>query len=389
MADLIKSVTNLKPVSNTIFSDSSKPEGDQAKKKSGNESNKNIQLKEFFWDQFLIYIATGIALLTLLDVSIQFFRSNGGLQCYVPMDVLPQEFTRDNAAYVNTFCLSSLTWSEYYSVFILIEGILVVAPHYLWSSIFSGRFDFFVDLVKQLDRLRDSDTGDYRPKNIDIVKKLEQEFPEKWKWTGIFALYILKLAAQLLIIIGSLIVNVAVFPQEDFSFVFSCPRDFNGSTDRVEGWSFPVAVSCSYPSFRVLSRIQIANYVLLILGLGSVVFGLFWCAKRHPSSLGYKLVAKFAFSSSLAPEEYVSKSLWKKPWKMLSILFRPRIMNDLDFLVMRLFRADSGHGRVFKDIQVSKEIKNQITKDHVLLHLLNDAIKDKHRNQRTGCKLHL
>ena len=32
--------------------------------------------------------------------------------------------------------------------------------------------------------------------------------------------------------------------------------------------------------------------------------------------------------------------------------FDPRIKNDLDFLIMHLFRADSGHGKVFKDIQV-------------------------------------
>ncbi len=343
--------------------------------KDNNDTRKNIELKYFFWDQFLIYVSTGIALLTVLDASIQFFRSNG-LQCYVPMDVLPQEFTRDNAAFVNTFCLSSLSWSEYYSVFILIQGIVVVAPHYLWSSVFSGRFDFFVDLVKQLDRLRDSDTGDFRPKNIDIVKKLEQEFPEKWKWTGIFVLYIVKLFAQLLAIVISLVVNILVFPEESFAFVFSCPRDFNGSTDQVEGWLFPTAVSCSYPSFRVLSRIQIANYFLLVLALGSVVYGILWCFKRHSSSLGYKDVAKFAFSACLAPEEHMCDSLWKNP-------FHPRIRNDLDFLVMILFRADSGHGRVFKDIQVSKEIKNQITEDHVKLHLLNDAIKDNFKNTKT------
>ena len=178
------SVRLLQPVSNTIFSQGSgsksEGEGDKKKKGGGGDSNKNIQLKEFFWDQFITYLATAIGLLTVLDVSLQFFRSNGGLQCYIPMSILQDEVTRDNAAYVNTYCVSSLTWGEYYSVFILIQGILVVAPHYLWASDFSGRFEFFVDLVQQLDRLRDSDTGDYRPKNIEIVKKLEQEFPENF-----------------------------------------------------------------------------------------------------------------------------------------------------------------------------------------------------------------
>ena len=379
---LLKSVT--KPVSNTIFSQGSgsksEGEGDKKKKGGGGDSNKNIQLKEFFWDQFITYLATAIGLLTILDVSLQFFRSNGGLQCYIPMSILQDEVTRDNAAYVNTYCVSSLTWGEYYSVFILIQGILVVAPHYLWTSVFSGRFDFFVDLVQQLDRLRDSDTGDYRPKNIEIVKKLEQEFPENWKWSGIFCLYIAKLSVQLFVIVVSIVINIAVFPESDFEFSFPCPRNFNESAPPPFGWSLPSAVSCSYPSFRVLSKILIVDYILLLLALGTAIFGLLWCFKRHSSSLGYKLVAEFAFSSCLPPEEYVSESVWRKP----KTFFTPRISSDLDFLVMRLFRADSGHGRVFKDIQVTKEIKSLVTQDHVLLHLYNDAIQDQWRKQMTS-----
>lgn len=381
MAELLKSVT--KPVSNTIFNQGSgsKTEGDGDNKKKGNgvDSNKNIQLKEFFWDQFITYLATAIGLLTVLDVSLQFFRSNGGLQCYIPMSVLQDEVTRDNAAYVNTYCLTSLTWSEYYSVFILLQGILIVAPHFLWASVFSGRFDFFVDLVQQLDRLRDSDTGDYRPKNIEIVKKLEQEFPENWKWLGIFCLYIAKLFVQLFVIAVSISINITVFPESDFAFSFPCPRDYNESAPPPFGWLLPFSVSCSYPSFRVLSKLQIVDYILLLLALGASVFGLLWCFKRHSSSLGYKLVAEFAFTSCLPPEEYVNESIWRKP----KHFFTPRISCDLDFLVMRLFRADSGHGRVFKDIQVIKEIKSLVTQDHILLHLYNDAVYDEKRKTKS------
>ena len=188
----------------------------------------------------------------------------------------------------------------------------------------------------------------------------------------------MKLIAQLLMIVISLAVNISIFPEKDFASVFLCPRDFNGST--VDGWSFPVAVSCSYPSFRVLSRIQIVDYILLVLMSCSVVYGIFWSAKRHPSSLGYRQVAEFSFFSCLAPEEYISKPVWRAP-------ICPRMTNDLDFLVMRLFRADSGHGRVFKDIQVFKEIKSQITNDHISLHLLKDAIEDQNKAELQGSKL--
>lgn len=380
MTDLVKGLS--KPVSNTIFSagasGSEKPGND--KDKQGSDSNKKIYLKEFFWDQFLIYLATAIGLLTLLDVSIQFFHSSGGLKCYVPHDILNEEVTRDNAAFVNTYCISSLTWGEYYSLFILLQGILIVAPHYLWASVFTGRFDFFVDLVQQLDRLRDSNTGDYRPKNIEIVKKLEREFPEHLKLLGLFSLYIGKLLTQLMLIIASIVINATLFPESDFKHTFPCPRNFNESTVPPFGWSLPVAVVCSYPSFRILSKLLIVDYILLIVGFFSALYGLMWCVKRHPSSLGYKRVAEFAFSACLPPDEYVAERVWRNPMKF----FTPRICNDLDFLVMRLFRADSGHGRVFRDIQVTKEVKALVTQDHVLLHLYNDAIQDQWRRKATA-----
>ena len=51
------------------------------------------------------------------------------------------------------------------------------------------------------------------------------------------------------------------------------------------------------------------------------------------------------------------------------MLFTPRIQNDLDFLQMTLFRADSSHGRVFKEIQIDKELQKLHGKDHQLIHL--------------------
>ena len=49
---------------------------------------------------------------------------------------------------------------------------------------------------------------------------------------------------------------------------------------------------------------------------------------------------------------------------------------DLDFLLLRLYFADSGHGQVFKDIQINKELKNMIEHDHEMLHLLQRVHAD-------------
>lgn len=48
----------------------------------------------------------------------------------------------------------------------------------------------------------------------------------------------------------------------------------------------------------------------------------------------------------------------------------------MDFLLMRLFRADSSHGRVFRDIQVEKELSLLKGLDHQLLHLFINVQQD-------------
>ena len=337
------------------------------------KAEKEIEPKEFFWDQLILYIATIIALLTLFDVSIQFLR-NGGLFCYVniPSNHNITEVTRDQVAYINNYCLQDLSFSEYYTVFILIQGILLAAPHYLWSSLFRGQFDFFFDLVRQLDRLRDSNTGEYRPANFEIVKKLEKEFPDRWKWFRIFSLYIGKLILQLALAIVFIIVNGTIFPESDFAFAFECPENFD-SANPPNGWLLPFSVSCAYSSFRVYVKLLIADYFLLVAAIAVTAYGLFWCFRRHTNALGYKEAALFAFTSCLKPDEYVFEPFWNRSFRAL---FSPQIGNDLDFLLMRLYRADSGHGQVFKDIRVDKELKQYIGKDHELLHLYIDASKD-------------
>lgn len=370
-------VASLVPVSPTqvVFGstkkDAGKNEGDscdmggsEGKGSDAEEGTSSIEPKEFFWDQFLVYISTIIALLTVLDVTLQFFRG-GGLACRLPssfrvvgedIDIIHGsgednasiEITRDQVVFVNTFCQQSLSLAEYYPLFVLIQGLVLAAPQYLWASLFVGQFDFFFGLVRQLDRLRSSKTGDYREKNFDIVNKLDKQFPREWKWVGIFFLYIVKLLVQLLVVLVALIINSAVFQQKYFAFTFDCPKDFDPANPP-KGWWLPFEVSCVFSSFRLHLRLQNVNYFLLVLAFGAIVYGLIWCGKRHVNALGYQEVAKFAFSSCLSPDEYVNEPFFKR-------LLKPGISNDLDFLLLRLFRADAGHGRVFKDIQVNADI---------------------------------
>jgi len=113
-------------------------------------------------------------------------------------------------------------------------------------------------------------------------------------------------------------------------------------------------------------------FILLIIIVFIVTFyGLVWCIRRHTTELGYQEIALFAFTSGLPFEHFVFPSpLTSQPCKeRIKVIFSPRIRNDLDFLLMRLFRADAGIGQVFKDIQINKEMKHHLDQDHELLHL--------------------
>ena len=357
----------------TSGGDSAEESGSDNKGQDGGQTE-DITPKEFFWDQFIKYLATAIALLTALDFVLQFLRG-GGLFCYPPLgfreDALDAT-ARDQAAYINAYCLGSLDESEFYPVLIVVEGIFLVAPHYLWLSLFGGQFDFFFAIVRQLDRLRSSNSGEYEQKNFELVKRLEKEFPDRPKWLGIINMYQLKLGLQGLIALVSIICNGAVFPPSSFQFVFDCPKDYNSTdTSGVLGWQLPFSVQCVYPSFRVLAKIWYANFVLLFGALLLALYGFLWTIKRHINALGHREIAHFAFTSCLSPDDYVFAPFYRKPMK-------PRMKNDLDFLLLRLFRADSGHGQVFKDILIDKELNRLINEDRERLHLYLEAIKDEY-----------
>ncbi|CAI8039203.1 hypothetical protein GBAR_LOCUS21788 [Geodia barretti] len=311
------------------------PSGGKGEKSSSDEgSDVSIQPKDFFWDQSIKYLSSIMALLTVLDVTLQFFRGGGPI-CMVPgtiegRDNVTLEVTRDQAAFINTLCQRSLSRAEYYPFFVLIQGVVLVAPHFIWEALFLGQFDFFFSIVRQLDRLRSRDTGKYREKNFDIIKKIDMQFGEKI----IFPCYILKLIMQVTVVFASMIVNEAVFQNSYFSFTYECSVSINPPP---QGWLLPFDVSCVYSSFRLYEKLKYINLSLLFFALLLILYAIFWCMTRHVEALGSKDVAQFAFESGLRPTDYVEERFWS---------------NDMDFLIMRLFRADPGHGYVFKDIQV-------------------------------------
>ena len=263
---------------------------------------------------------------------------------------------------------------------------------------FKGDFDSFFAVTRKLDRLRDRNTGEYDPTNFDRVEKLELEFGGKRK--KIFLLYIGKLLLQLAVCIGSYIFSDVFF--DNFSFAFNCLLNFSEATVS-EKWFSNTTIPCVYTSLRIFNLVRYADYILLGLAILLILLGLLWCAVRHTKELGHKEIANFMFQSCLSSKTYVfppfheirssqhrSDNCWFCcfPFTLLKprsrgcigcqtqfMLFSPRIRNDLDFFEMYLFRADTSHGRVFKEIQIDKVLRKLHGEDHQLLHLFINAQK--------------
>ena len=379
-------------------------EPDKENDGGGTPAGTPVSQKDFYWDQIVLVLISAMLGLSFLDISIEFFRGSE-VQCYFDID----NFSVSKGNYINSYCYGSLPNAQYYLVFVLITALFVIAPHYLWSGYFAAQFDFFFDLIKNLDRLRDTHTGEYNPQNFERVKKLE----EKFKKPRIFLFYLLKLVLQLVFCVIALGVNIWFFDVDDFSVKFDCPRNcaFDGSGNLNcsapdQKWPLNEQFNCVYNSFRLLDFLHKAMFGLLGMIICVLILGFSWsCLGRHTNELGAKRIADFCFNSCLQPEAFAFTP-WtallsfqcRKPkfsramkvpspckncctaiwlwFKRIPHYFNPRIMNDIDFLLMRLFKADSGHGQVFKDIQITKHLYTQNSDDHKRLYLLNKIQSD-------------
>lgn len=335
-----------------------------------------VQPKEFFWDQFLKYISSSILALTLVNITIAFFQDTS-LACFHPPDtasLLPEVRTLDvyeiapgQSNFINKYCIGSIPVTEYFPVYIVVHGFLLVVPHYIWHAVFKGSFDSFFSIVVKIDRLRNSNTGQYNKECFDRVAKLTREFGGKRK---IFLSYIAKLLVQFMACVGAIAVSTVWM--RDFAYAFDCPRLLAEEGIIPRDWPLNMTVPCVYTMLRTLRIIRIVDFILTGFAIALTLYGIVWCFIRHPTELGHHQVVKFAFQSGLKPSQYsappiinirgmkylriLNCCLWlftRRPFILnLRNLFFSSISSDLDFLLLFLFRADASHGRVFKNIQV-------------------------------------
>lgn len=317
---------------------------------------KRLIARDFFWDDWLSYIATGMLALAFIDLSVEFLSGSSlSVLCFIPFfNDSSQDYDRDQTAFVNSWCLRFLPPTEYYPLFTLVQGIVLYIPHYLWVSIFSGNFDFFFALAGSLEGLRDRRTGQYSPRNSAVIRRLEEEFSHRRSiWLG----YLAQSGITIVAYVFFISVTFGIF--SDFETDITCPPEKEDPS--------PIfgRVHCVYSRFRFLIVLQWANVVFLIVGLFVAVFGLIMVLIRtYGAVLSYLKVASFAYHSGLSPAHFVPKC--RDRIGSFKALHKK---SDLDFLLAKLFATDTGYGKIFKDVQVSDEIAKMLEADFQNLHI--------------------
>lgn len=321
-------------------------------------TNNNLTSRDFFWDTMVLYVVWSILSLAAVDIITEFVRGSK-VACFPPNS----NYSDAGENFINTFCTSNVPFGAHISIFMVLHGLLIALPHYLWLKNFSGSINSFFVLAATLKRAKEA-TGQYSPDNIQIVKELEGAFAN-YKYGRIFQLYVIKLGFQLAWVICGLIFVITFFYNK-FGPSFNCPKDFNGTTDN---WPIHSDVVCIYDILNLLKVLWVAEILLLALAGFGLVWALIWCFIIHPKELGSSDIAIFSYNYGLTSEYYVQKLPLSNCIGGFRHLFYfscllqqvscggPRIKTNMDFMVMKLYCTSGSLGYVFKEAQVAKVLK--------------------------------
>ena len=309
------------------------------------ESDEASQSKDFLWDQAVKLCASGMLVLTLLEV-LSSIRGEA-VKC-----LTPDNYTRDQGGFINAFCTQFTHRTDFFLFLLVAQAILVYGPHFLWSSVYFGKFRYFSALAFSLDRHRDSKTGEFDSKNFVTVRALMDTFGSTHI---IYIMYVAKLFAQLVVAVVFIGICAGLF--NEYNPAFDCPS--NDSLHLLnDSWPLDEQIVCVLSSLNLLFPVWWANFVLLTGTVVASLCGLVWSGVlNHQTKLNWRHVAQFALQSGIQPSYYHPKT-WRKRWFSKNFCSY-RIRSNLDFLFLRLYRDDAGRAQVLREVLIAQLIKEQ------------------------------
>jgi len=310
-------------------------------KRNVTKPKEKLQPKEFAWDESIFYLATAIIGLSISNFIVDFFKENkSAVSCFVPPSL---GFSTDQVDYVNDYCQKSLPFTAKLPIALIIQGLILLAPHYFWKIVYGGEMDSFFQQAGDL-ALRDSRTGKYPEENFDAMKYIVKEFKGKKK---MLVTYCIKLAVQLVLIVAAIIINVFLF--DDFETKFKC--------DNINAELQFHNVTCSYAKLNFINILKGTDYVLLVLAFLALLWGLFYCFVQNHPELQHSKFAQFCFDLCMNSRYLISDQVLRLVDITKSMgLDVDGDHNDLSFLLLKLFSTNSGTGKMFRSVQVTDTV---------------------------------
>jgi hypothetical protein len=318
--------------------------------------------RDFFWDQLIKLLTSGMLLIAALDIITSL--TTEPVKCQAP-----NHFTRDQSAFVNSYCSEKTPKVDYFLFYIVGQAIVLVGPHVLWRSWFSGKLAHFMSVSLSLDRHRSNDTGEYVQDNFVKLKVLETSFG---KSKVMHRAYFAKVLLQFLCIFVACVCSWAPFyePQRKlfrlFHPVFDCqytgpPTDY----PNLENYIFNV--KCVVPALRSHYAVWIINFILLGGTIICLCFAIVWWTIPH-KLLNWRDATMFSLQSGIGHDHYHNSTMCP---------FTFRIRTDLDFLLLRLYDQDEGYGNVLHELLI-------ISKKADIMHKAKETLSLIRGNEATG-----
>ena len=308
--------------------------------------------RELFWDKLTTFITSVLFGLATLNLFTQLLPRDSGIACDFsgqPEDNI-SEATVD---FILGLCSRQLAPFNFLPVVIIVQGVLIAGPHFVWKSTFTSQFDYFFSTVSSLVLQKNIRSGHYPYENRIIIQQLEASFTT-YNTSNILLWYRIKLFLQFGIALIIEIISISV-PLSTISIdTFDCT--LSGNAMLTIGTS---TIKCILVTSRLFVLIWACDVTLIMLTVFLLLWGIIWSLFRHPSQLGHKDVASFSFNSGILARYALPKPLFTSQGQSIDLksrFFHPRIQNDLDFMLIFLFKANDGIGNVFKQGLVEIEM---------------------------------
>ena len=311
----------------------------------------NSTSRDFFWDHLITVITTGMLLTAALDIITSL--TSDPVKCQTPA-----HFTRDQSAFVNSYCSEKTPKVDYLLFYIVGQAVVLVGPHLLWKSWLSGKLSYFTRLTLSLERHREGKTGEYVLDNFVKVYRLKMSFG---KSKIIHMMYFAKVLLQICFWLGACICCWVPFYEPDrkeiFHVVFNC--EYTGpQTEYLSLENYMFTTTCVVPALRSHYAVWITNLILLFGVLCCLCIAVGWWIGPH-KILNWKEASIFSLQSGIHHDNY-------DHWFSYSF----RIKTDLDFLLLRVYGQDEGHGNVLRELLIMSTVKDHVHEAKETLNLM-------------------